>query len=95
MPDHHESAPVGSSPRDLRARLYRSGWSITERAFTRPNDDLAWIVEGRNGDHRLRTEGATVHEAWWRAVEAAAAFGMLRDWPRPESRSAPGDAGGR
>jgi hypothetical protein len=40
-------------------------------------------VDGSNGENELRVEGATPAEAWHRAVEAAAACGMLEGWPRP------------
>jgi len=40
-------------------------------------------VDGSNGENKLRVESSTPAEAWFRAVEAAAAVGMLADWPRP------------
>jgi hypothetical protein len=64
-------------------RLHRSGWSCGEAAFTGSSGRTVWQVDGSNGENRLRVEGATPAEAWWRAVEAAAAAGMLADWPRP------------
>jgi hypothetical protein len=36
-----------------------------------------------HGLDEIRAEGATAREAWDRAVEQAAACGMLQDWPRP------------
>src|SRR5262245_34936390 len=46
---------------------------------------LLVVVDGRNGENRIRVEGATSREAGWRAVEAAAAEGVLADrtWPSP------------
>ncbi len=39
-------------------------------------------VDGSNGENKIRVEGSTPAEAWFRAVEAAAECGMLRDRPR-------------
>jgi hypothetical protein len=43
-------------------------------------------VNGSNGENKLRVEGTTPAEAWFRAVETADAVGMLADWPRTTSR---------
>jgi hypothetical protein len=64
-------------------RLHRSGWSCGEAAFTGGSGRTVWQMDGSNGENRLRVEGSTPAEAWWRAVEAAAAVGMLADWPKP------------
>src|SRR4051794_30942535 len=72
------------------ALLHRSGWSTGEAAFTGSSGRTVWQVDGRNGENRLLAHGATQREAWHRAVEQAAACGMLADWPRPS-----GDGGGR
>jgi hypothetical protein len=40
-------------------------------------------VDGSNGGNKLRVEGSTQAEAWHRAIEAAAACGILDGWPRP------------
>jgi hypothetical protein len=66
-------------------RLHRSGWSCGEAGFTYPDGRYVHQVDASNGEKRSRVEGATPAEAWWRAVEAAAACEMLADWPRPES----------
>jgi hypothetical protein len=79
MPDPHAFPPAEESLH----RLHSSGWSIGEAAFTGSSGRTVWQVDGSNGENRLRVEGATPAEAWWRAVEAAAAVGMLTDWPRP------------
>jgi hypothetical protein len=60
-------------------RLHRSGWSTGEAAFTGSSGRTVWRVDGSNAVNRFKVEGATPAEAWWRAVEAAAAVGMLAD----------------
>ena len=67
--------------------LYRSGWSTVEAAFTGSSCQVIHQVYGSNGENRIRVEGTTPTEAWHRAVEAAAACGMLADWPRPSCGS--------
>jgi hypothetical protein len=64
-------------------RLHRSGWSCGEAEFTGSSGRTVRQVDGSNGENRLKVEGSTPAEAWHRAVEAAAAVGMLADWPRP------------
>jgi hypothetical protein len=54
-----------------------------EAALTGNSGRTVWQVDGSNGENRLRVEGSTSAEAWHRAVLAAAACGMLTDWPRP------------
>jgi hypothetical protein len=51
--------------------------------FTGSSGRTIYQVDGSNGENRLKVDGATPAEAWHRAVEAAAACGMLSDWPRP------------
>jgi hypothetical protein len=65
---------------DPLALLHRSGWSIGDTAF-QVGDVLVWLVTGSNGENMIRAEGATRAEAWHRAVEQAAAVGMLRRRP--------------
>jgi hypothetical protein len=64
-------------------RLRRSGWSTGEAGFTGSSGRTVIQVDGRQGENQIRVEGSTPAEAWHRAVEAAAACGMLADWPRP------------
>jgi len=64
------------------ARLHRSGWSTGETGWCGTGGSV-WQVDGRNGENQILVVGTTQREAWWRAVEAAAAVGMLADWPRP------------
>jgi hypothetical protein len=64
-------------------RLIRSGWSIHQVVYIGPNAETLWRISGSNGENKIRVEGATQIEAWHRAVEAAAACGMLKGWPRP------------
>jgi hypothetical protein len=68
------------------ARLHRSGWSTGETAFYVEGGGVVWVVDGSNGENRIRAEGATQREVWWRAVEQAAECGMLADWLRPSDR---------
>jgi len=63
--------------------LHRSGWSTGEVVFTRSSSRTIWQAHGRQGENEIRVEGSTPAEAWYRAVEAAAACGMLQYWPRP------------
>jgi hypothetical protein len=65
---------------DSFALLHRSGWTIGDPAFGDGND-LVWLVTGSNGENLIRGEGATGAEAWHRAVEQAAAVGMLSRRP--------------
>jgi hypothetical protein len=44
---------------------------------------LVWIVLGRRGSDLLMVSGATCREAWRRALDQAAAVGMLPGRPRP------------
>jgi hypothetical protein len=59
-------------------RLHRSGCSCGEAGFTGSSGSV-WQVDATNGDQRIVGRGATPAEAWHRAVEAAAAAGMLTD----------------
>ena len=64
--------------------LHRSGWIVAEITFTSASGRTVHLVEGANGgENRIHVKGSTQAEAWHRAVEAAAACGMLRGWPRP------------
>jgi hypothetical protein len=82
MPHHSPFPPAEDSVR----RLHHSGWSAGEAAFTGSSGRTVYQVDPSNGENKLRVEGVSPAEAWWRAVEAAAACGMLRDWPRPTQR---------
>ena len=81
MPDHTDYPPA----EDSLARLHRSGWSTGEAAFTGSSGWTVWQVDGSNGENKIRVEGSTPTEAWHRAVEAAAACGMLADCDPEES----------
>jgi hypothetical protein len=70
-------------------RLHRSGWSCGEAGFTHPDGRYVHQVDALKGDQPIRAEGATPAEAWWRAVEAAAAVGMLAGSPRSEPGGGP------
>jgi hypothetical protein len=65
------------------AHLHRSGWSTGEAAFTGSSGRTVGQVDGSNGENRIHAAAPTQREAWHRAVEAAAAVGMLADWPKP------------
>ena len=67
------------------ARLKRSGWSAGDVQLLTAAGPV-WLVSGTNGENRINARGKTQAEAWHRAVEQAAACGMLEDWPRPSSR---------
>jgi hypothetical protein len=72
--------------RPLPARLRRSGWSTGEATFTGLGGRTLVQVDGTNGENRIKVVGVTQRQAWHRAVEAAAACGMLEGWPRPGVR---------
>jgi hypothetical protein len=57
-------------------QLNRSGWSIGDTAF-HVAAALVWVVTGTNGENRIRAEGATRAEAWYRACCEAKAVGMF------------------
>lgn len=65
------------------SRLHRSGWSAGETAWSGTSGRIVYQVDGSNGENRIIVAGSSQREAWHRAVEAAAACGMLADWPRP------------
>jgi hypothetical protein len=73
-------------PEESLARLRRSGWSLGETAFFTEVGGVVYQVDGSNGENKILVRGATAREAWWRAIEAAAAVGMLVDWPRPSGK---------
>jgi hypothetical protein len=64
-------------------RLVRSGWAIHEAPITVPSGLTVHQAGGANGENRIVARGATLAEAWYRAVQAAASCGMLEGWPRP------------
>jgi hypothetical protein len=78
----HDRADFPPTEESL-ARLHRSGWSTGEAVFTGASGRTVWQVDGSNGENRILAVAASQREAWHRAVEAAAACGMLADWPRP------------
>ncbi|MGE5756304.1 MAG: hypothetical protein ACM35G_11435 [Planctomycetaceae bacterium] len=63
--------------------LEQAGWSIGDVALRGEGGGLIWIVLGRCGSDLLMVSGATRLEAWRRALDQAAAFGMLPGRPRP------------
>jgi hypothetical protein len=73
---------------DSLIRLHRSGWTIGDTTFS-DGDGLVWLITGLNGENCIRAEGATQAEAWHKAVEQAAAVGMLRRRPGT-TRPSPG-----
>ncbi len=83
MPDHTAYPPAEESLHRLR----RSGWSTGEAGFTGSSRRVIHQVDGSNGVNKIRVEGSTPAEAWYRAVEAAAAIDMLAGWPRPSGGS--------
>ncbi len=52
-------------------RLESEGWSFAEHLILRSDGHLTWIVSGRNGPNAIRSEGATMAEAWTEAAEQA------------------------
>jgi len=56
------------------ARLRQAGWSAGDvQLFSG-----AWLVSATNGENVIHGRGDNQAQAWWRAVEAARAVGMLR-----------------
>jgi len=68
-------------------RLYRSGWSVSLMVFTDCSGETIWQITGHQGENLIKVDGVSPNEAWNKAVLAAAACGMLRDWPRPPHES--------
>ena len=64
-------------------QLQQAGWSIGDVALRGEGGGLVWIVLGRRGSDLLMVSGATCREAWRRALDQAAAVGMLPGRPRP------------
>ena len=64
-------------------RLSVSEWRLSHRGLPLIGGGLEYVVYGRNGENQIHATGATLFEAWHRAVEQAAACGMLAGWPRP------------
>jgi hypothetical protein len=63
--------------------LQQAGWSIGDVALRGEGGGLIWIVLGRCGADLLMVSGPTRAEAWRRALDQAAAVGMLPGRPRP------------
>jgi hypothetical protein len=86
-----DEAPHGDEPSDYPSpeesidRLHRSGWHLGVSVFTDSSGRTVWQVDGSRGEDRIQGQGASRGEAWHRAVEAAAACGMLADGPPPPS----------
>jgi hypothetical protein len=75
-------------PEESIDRLHRSGWHLGVSVFTDSSGRTVWQVDGSRGENRIQGQGASRGEASRRAVEAAAALGMLADWPPPPSSGA-------
>jgi len=60
-------------------RRHRSGCSCGEAGFTHPDGRYVHQVDASNGGQRIRAEGATPAEAWYRAVEVARAHDVPQD----------------
>jgi hypothetical protein len=71
------------SAKESIQRLIQSSWSMCQTVHIGPRAKTLWRVKGTNGENVIRAHGVTQAQAWHRAVEAAAACGMLKGWPRP------------
>jgi hypothetical protein len=81
---HDRDVPTECPPTEGSiARLRRAGWSTRVAGWTDGRGRVVYVVDGKNGKNAIRAEGSTAREAWYRAVEQAAAAVMLADWPRP------------
>jgi hypothetical protein len=85
--EHDPTMPEPDYPpaEESLERLQRSGWSMGVAIFVGPIGATGWRVDGSNGENQIRVVGTTLAEAWHCAVLAAAACGMLAEWPRPSS----------
>jgi hypothetical protein len=64
--------------------LHAGGWSVGDTAFFDiENSDQVWVVTGSNGENMIWAESATCAEAWQRALDQAAACGLLPGQARP------------
>src|SRR5512142_477028 len=71
----------------LVEQLQQAGWSIGDVGLRGEDGGLVWIVLGRCGSALLMVSGATRPEGWRRALDQAAAVGMLPGRPaRGEGR---------
>jgi hypothetical protein len=69
---------------DALDRLHAGGGSIGDTAFHDiEHGRVVWVISGTNGENMIRAEDATCSEAWRRALDQAAAVGMLPGRPRP------------
>lgn len=59
------------------ARLRRAGWSLGQWSVYTDDGGLVWVVSGTNGENAIWAEGATLAEAWGRAVDQARSLGLL------------------
>src|SRR4051794_19170676 len=83
-PCHARPPPMRTPPvEESLARLHRSGWTLGETPWTGASGRTVYQVDGTNGENKFLVRAPTAREAWHRAVEQAAACGMLQDWPRP------------
>ena len=74
----------GDDIADVLDQLHAGGWNVGDTAFHDVKDGgQVWVVTGSNGENMIRAESATCAEAWRRALDRAAAGGMLPGWPRP------------
>ena len=64
-------------------RLRCSRWRLSQHGHPLIGDGLEYMVDGRDGENQIHVTGATLFDAWHRAVEQAAACGMLAGLPRP------------
>ncbi|MHC5540845.1 hypothetical protein ACYOEI_21700, partial [Singulisphaera rosea] len=60
--------------------LARSGWLIHDFVIEGETGTVLWLVSGSNGENLIRSRGPTAEIAWRRAVDQAAAVGMLQGW---------------
>ena len=60
---------------DALDQLHRSEWSVGQTCFTNEGGTVVWVVDGCNGENRLRVEGETQGEAWRRALVVAKEVG--------------------
>jgi hypothetical protein len=71
-------AAMPATDAEFRDRIHRAVWTIGDTAFHATDGRLVWVVSGRNGENKIRVEGAMSAGASLQAVEQARLMRLLR-----------------
>ena len=70
----HQVSSTMSDDRPIAGLIWgleSEGWSLAEHLIIRSDGQLTWIVSGFNGPNAIRSQGASMAEAWAGAAEQA------------------------